>query len=261
MPVANGRVFTNARWCSRSHHSSFRYDLPGRGADGPLVAGEGLGGAGGDGDVADEVDAGGAAGEVFAALVEAGVGGDVAWVDGAVHLGGAVSLGLVVGLLGQHALDGDLGGFEVHGDGDGADDVGGVDEERGEEVDADRGHRPLLHPGGGVAPGGAGGGLAGLGLEEGGLHGVQLGRPGVALGHRLDVVDGVVRVVHGVDEGGQAALAERLADADVGLLEAGADVGQLAGHDDGEAGVAVELAPCGRAARAMAWASAASSRV
>ena len=28
MPVANGRVLTKARWCSRSHHSSFRYDLP-----------------------------------------------------------------------------------------------------------------------------------------------------------------------------------------------------------------------------------------
>ena len=28
IPVANGRVLTNARWCSRSHHSSFRYDLP-----------------------------------------------------------------------------------------------------------------------------------------------------------------------------------------------------------------------------------------
>ncbi|CAM5374503.1 hypothetical protein SGRIM128S_04302 [Streptomyces griseomycini] len=28
MPVANGSVFTKARWCSRSHHSSFRYDLP-----------------------------------------------------------------------------------------------------------------------------------------------------------------------------------------------------------------------------------------
>ncbi|MGC0410584.1 hypothetical protein RKD31_003827 [Streptomyces sp. SAI-163] len=28
MPVANGRVFTKARWCSLSHHSSFRYDFP-----------------------------------------------------------------------------------------------------------------------------------------------------------------------------------------------------------------------------------------
>ena len=65
-------------------------------------------------------------------------------------------------------------------------------------------------------------------------------------------------------EGGQPALAERLAHPDVGLGEAGADVGQLAGHDDGEA--ARPGRACGRrlprrAARAMAWASAASSRV
>lgn len=57
------------------------------------------------------------------------VGGDVAGVDGAVHLGGAAGVGLVVGLLGEHALDGHFGGLQVHGDGDGADDVGGVDEE------------------------------------------------------------------------------------------------------------------------------------
>lgn len=38
------------------------------------------------------------------------------------------------------------------------------------------------------------------------------------------------------------ALAERLADPDVGLREAGADVGELAGHDDGETGVLVQLA-------------------
>src|SRR3712207_8309042 len=47
---------------------------------------------------------------------------------------------------------------------------------------------------------------------------------------------------HGVDQRGQPALAERLADADVGLLQARADVGELAGHDDGESGVAVDLA-------------------
>ena len=86
-----------------------------------------------------------------------------------------------------------------------------------------------------------------------GLHGVQLGRPGVALRHGLDVVDGVVRVVHGVDEGGEPALAERLADADVGLGEAGADVGELAGHDDGEAGVPVELAAGLRGGRRGPW--------
>jgi hypothetical protein len=28
IPVANGSVLTKARWCSRSHHSSFRYDFP-----------------------------------------------------------------------------------------------------------------------------------------------------------------------------------------------------------------------------------------
>lgn len=93
-----------------------------------------------------------------------------------------------------------------------------------------------------MAPGGAGGGLAGLGLEVGGFDRVQFGGPGVALGHGLDVVDGVVRVVHGVHEGGEAALAQRLAHPDVGFGEAGADVGEFAGHDDGESGVAVEFA-------------------
>src|SRR6201999_3420871 len=105
--------------------------LAGGGPYRALVPCEGLGVAGGDGDVADQVDAGRAAGQVLAALGDAVVGGHVTGVHGAVHLGRAGGLGVVVRLLGQHALDGDLGGFEVHRHGDRADDVRGVNQQRG----------------------------------------------------------------------------------------------------------------------------------
>src|SRR4051812_50179469 len=67
----------------------FQVRLSGRRPDGPLVAGQGLGVTGGDGDVADQVDAGRAAGEVFSALVEAVGGGGGAGGGGAVAPWGA----------------------------------------------------------------------------------------------------------------------------------------------------------------------------
>ena len=145
----------------------FQVALAGRGADGPLVTGEGLRGAGGDRDVADEVDAGRAGGEVLAALVDPAVvrrcrAGRPTRFILAARLASASSLVFSVSI---RSMATSVGSRSI-ADGDRADDVRGVDQQRGKEVDAHRGQRPLLDPRGGVAPGRARRRLARLGLQD-----------------------------------------------------------------------------------------------